>query len=182
MAQCALRTQSVQPAVKKESRHYCSVAQMLRHFESMVTWYLFNSLFRLVIKSSALITGSLCYWKLCIAGFLWGSPVDFVLNSSPPGQNGHHFTHNTFKRILTNEKHLILIHISLTFVPEGPIDNKAALVQVMAWRCPAPSHYLNECGLITWTNADSALGQCNGLALSSAKPLPEPMRTQFTDA
>ena len=30
-------------------------------------------------------------------------------------------------------KNLVLIQISLTFVPKGPFDNKAALVQVMAW-------------------------------------------------
>ena len=33
-----------------------------------------------------------------------------------------------------NEKFYILIQISLKFVPEGPIDNKSALVEVMAWR------------------------------------------------
>ena len=33
-----------------------------------------------------------------------------------------------------NEKFRILIQISLKFVPKGPIDNKSALVQVMAWR------------------------------------------------
>ena len=32
-----------------------------------------------------------------------------------------------------NEKFCILIQISLKFVPKGPIYNKAALVQVMAW-------------------------------------------------
>ena len=31
-------------------------------------------------------------------------------------------------------KKYIAIQISLTFVPDGPIDNKSALVQVMAWR------------------------------------------------
>ena len=46
----------------------------------------------------------------------------------------------------------ILIRVSLKFVPSGPIDNKAALVQVMAWR------------------------------RTGDKPLPEPMLTQFTDA
>ena len=46
----------------------------------------------------------------------------------------------------------VLFRISLKFVPKGPIDNKAALVQVMAWR---------------WTGD---------------KPLPEPMLAQFTDA
>ena len=32
-----------------------------------------------------------------------------------------------------NEKFRISIQISLKFVPKGPIDNKPALVQVMAW-------------------------------------------------
>ena len=27
----------------------------------------------------------------------------------------------------------VVIEISLKFIPEGPIDNKSALVQVMAW-------------------------------------------------
>ena len=45
----------------------------------------------------------------------------------------------------------ILIQISPKFVPKGPIDNKASLVQVMAWH------------------------------RTGAKPLPEPMMMQFTD-
>ena len=45
----------------------------------------------------------------------------------------------------------ILIQISLKFVGRSPIDNKPALVQVVAW---------------CWTGY---------------KPLPEPMMTQFTD-
>ena len=47
---------------------------------------------------------------------------------------------------------VLWFEISLKFVPKGPIDNKWALVQVMAWH------------------------------LTGDKPLPEPMRTQFTDA
>ena len=46
----------------------------------------------------------------------------------------------------------ILIKISLKFVPEGPINNIQALVQVMAWR---------------------RIGD---------KPLSEPMQTRYTDA
>ena len=57
-----------------------------------------------------------------------------------------------FKCNFVNEKFLILIKISLKFVPKGPIDNKAALVQVMVWR------------------------------RTGDKPLPEPMLTQFADA
>ena len=46
----------------------------------------------------------------------------------------------------------ISIQISLMFVPKGSIDNKPELLQVMAWR------------------------------LRGAKPLHEPMPTQFADA
>ena len=43
-----------------------------------------------------------------------------------------------------NENLLTSIMISLKFVPKGPIDNKPALVQVMACRLMAPSHNLNQ--------------------------------------
>ena len=56
------------------------------------------------------------------------------------------------KCIFLNENDRILIQISLKFVPRSPIDNKPALVQVMAWR------------------------------LTGDKPLPELMLTQFADA
>ena len=71
----------------------------------------------------------------------------------PPGQNGRHFADDIFKCIFMNEKFCILIEISLKFVPKRLIDNKAALVQVMAWR------------------------------RTGDKPLrPDPMVIQFTDA
>ena len=54
--------------------------------------------------------------------------------------------------IFLNENVRILIQISLKFVPKSPIDNKPALVQVMAWR------------------------------QTGDKPLPEPMMTQCTNA
>ena len=57
-----------------------------------------------------------------------------------------------FNCIFLNENDTILIQISLKYVPMSPIDNKSALVQVMAWR------------------------------RTGDKPLPEPMMTQITDA
>ena len=57
-----------------------------------------------------------------------------------------------FNCIFLNENDRIPIRISLKVVPMSPIDNKSALVQVMAWR---------------WTGD---------------KPLPELMLTQFADA
>ena len=58
------------------------------------------------------------------------------VNTLRPRQNDQHFTDDIFKRIFVNENVCISIKISLTFVPEGPIKNIAALVQIMAWRCP----------------------------------------------
>ena len=57
--------------------------------------------------------------------------TDYV-TSFPPGQNGRHFADNSFKHIFMNQKFFILIRISLKFISKSPIDNKAALVQVMA--------------------------------------------------
>ena len=59
---------------------------------------------------------------------------------------------DNFKCIFMNENDRILIRISLKFVPKSTIDNKPALVQVMACR------------------------------LFSAKPLPEAILTLFTEA
>ena len=73
------------------------------------------------------------------------------INSSLPGQYGHRFADDLFRGNFVNERLCNLILISLKFVPMRTIDNKAALVQVMAWR---------------WIGY---------------KPLPEPMLTQFTD-
>ena len=53
-----------------------------------------------------------------------------------------------FKCIFMNEKLRILIQNSLKFFPKGPINNKAALAQVMAWRRtgdkPLPERILDE--------------------------------------
>ena len=58
---------------------------------------------------------------------------------------------NIFKCIFVNENDRIPIQISMKFIPRSPMDNKPALVQVIAW---------------CWTGD---------------KPLPEPMMTQFID-
>ena len=51
-------------------------------------------------------------------------------------QNGRLFADDVFKCIFLNENVLILIKISLKFIPKGPINNIPALVQIMAWRRP----------------------------------------------
>ena len=56
------------------------------------------------------------------------------LNTLRPIQNGRHFADDIFKCIFLNENTSISISVSLTFVPEGLINNISALVQIMAWR------------------------------------------------
>ena len=51
-----------------------------------------------------------------------------VFNSSPPGQNGHHFADDILKCIFMNKKFCISIQISLKFVRKGPVNNNPALV------------------------------------------------------
>ena len=50
------------------------------------------------------------------------------VNSSPPGENGHHFADDIFRCIFVNEKFYIVIKFALKFVPKGPINNISALV------------------------------------------------------
>ena len=63
-------------------------------------------------------------------------PVKAVshLNTLRPRQNGRHFADNIFKCIFLNENVRISLKISLNFVPNVPINNIPALVQIMAWR------------------------------------------------
>ena len=65
-----------------------------------------------------------------------GINTNHGVNSSLPGENGRHFADNIFKCIFMKDMFNVLIQISLKFVPLGPIDNKSALVLVMAWRRP----------------------------------------------
>ena len=55
-------------------------------------------------------------------------------NTLRPRQNGRHFADDIFKWIFLNENVCIAITISLKFVPQCPIKNIQALVQIMAWR------------------------------------------------
>ena len=64
---------------------------------------------------------------------LWWLPA---INTSRPKWNGQHFADDIFKRIFVNENVWISIKISLKFVPKGPINNIASLIQIMAWCRP----------------------------------------------
>ena len=59
-----------------------------------------------------------------------------VINTLRPRRNRRRFADDIFKCIFLIENVWISITISLKFVPEGPINNISALVQIMAWRRP----------------------------------------------
>ena len=66
-------------------------------------------------------------------------PIKRIYDSPPPPPPSPWtkwppFRRRNFKRICWNEQFCILIRISLKFVSKGSIDNKLALVQVMACR------------------------------------------------
>ena len=55
------------------------------------------------------------------------------LNTLRPRRKGRHFADDVFKCIFLNENIWISLMISLKFVPNVPINNIPALVQIMAW-------------------------------------------------
>ena len=59
------------------------------------------------------------------------------LNRLRPRQDGRRFPNDTFERIFLKENVIILIKISLKFVPNDPINNIPTLVQIMACRRPS---------------------------------------------
>ena len=78
--------------------------------------------------------------------------VYILMNSSIPGQNDRRCANYMFKYIFVNEKYFILIKSSLKFVTNSPINNKPALVWIMAW-CRIGDKFLSESMLIRFTDA-----------------------------
>ena len=83
--------------------------------------------------------GSKCYVIFCRSKscvYRVYHKITSHFNTFRPRQNGRHFAADIFKCIFLNENVWISIKISLKFVHRGPINNIAALVQIMAWRRP----------------------------------------------
>ena len=91
-------------------------------------------------------------WSLVRSGTSAYPDWNSYVNSSPPEPNGRHFGRRHSQKVFLEWNGRIPIQIPLKFVPKSPIENKPALVQVMAW------------------------------PLTGDDPLPEPMIIQFIDA
>ena len=74
------------------------------------------------------------------------------VNTLRPRQNGRNTPDDMFKWIFFNENIQISIKISLKFVPEYPVNNIPALVQIMAWRRPGDKP-LSEPTMVKFTDA-----------------------------
>ena len=61
-----------------------------------------------------------------------------------PRRSGHNFADDMFRCVFLIEKVWISIEISLEFDTKSPINNMPTMVQIMAWRLQATSHYLNQ--------------------------------------
>ena len=74
---------------------------------------------------------------------LYSTIMYHSINTLRPRQNRCHFADDIFTCIFLNETVLIPIKISLKIVPQGPINNIPALVQIMAW-CRSGDKPLSE--------------------------------------
>ena len=109
-----------------------------RKFSSAWSNYIWAMLSKIKIKP--------CQFMACIVNINF-SLLDAIkcINTLRPGQNWRHFADDSFKCIFLNENVWIPTKISLKFVPQGPINNISALVQIMAWCRPGDKP-------IFWTN------------------------------
>ena len=89
---------------------------------------------KIVVRLSDLYNGNIYTCKMISFILRW--PPRVHLDILRPKQNGRHFADDIFKCIFLNENVWTWIKISLKFVPQGPINNIRALVQIMAWRRP----------------------------------------------
>ena len=109
-------------------------------------------LFRLSLSGAVQVTSHyLDQWRHTLLPHLSITQSRWV-KSSLSGENMCPFADESFKCVFMNEKFYILMQFSLMFVPKVPIDNKSALVEIMAWQ------------------------------QTGDKPLPEPMLTQYKQA
>ena len=71
--------------------------------------------------------------------FLYG------INSLVPGRCGNDFKSVISRHMLLIESMKIACEIAPRWMTQITCEDKSILVQVMAWCCEAPSHYLSQC-------------------------------------
>ena len=121
--------------------HLCRyVAKRSQWVNSKLVLVCFCSLTCLHKSVASILTKYLLYkYASIVLLFVFANCRDAIqlqLNTLRPRQNGRHFADDIFKWIFLNENLWIPIKIVLKYVPQGPMNNIPALVQIMAWRRP----------------------------------------------
>ena len=111
---------------------------------SIIVMHCLGNVFMLSVKKA-------CLWLRTCSSKTNEDKILDTLTHLPLDKMATTLTYDNLKYNFINDNDRIQIQILLKFVPRSPIDNKLALVRVMAW---------------CWRGD---------------KPLPEPMLTQFTD-
>ena len=94
---------------------------------------------------------------MIIVQVLVKTPWYGCINSSPTRSKWPLFRRRYFQMHLREWKYFcVLVKIPLKFVPKRPIDDKPALVQIMAW---CLIHYLNQCWLSSLTHICGSWGR-----------------------
>ena len=98
--------------------------------------------------------------------FEWVAPIAnmyiillYAFNTFRPTQNCRHFADDIF----LNENAWILRKVSLKSVLKIRVNNIPTLIQIMAWRRPVPSYYLNQWWLVYWRVYVSEINKCDGI-------------------
>ena len=91
------------------------------------------------------------YLRLSLAGCKPYKRLVRCINMYRPEQTGRPFGNDIVKPIFMNPHHYVLIKISQKFVPGCPVENKPALVQVMAWRQPDDEPLLEPILMADWS-------------------------------
>ena len=109
---------------------------------------------------TALLCNDVSHWlgtslesalHLCGTSGVFAQNTDHWVITMRLKQNGHHFAEYILKLVFLDKKCYILIEISLKFVPKGQINNKPALVQMMAW-CQTGTKPLSELTIVLFTD------------------------------
>ena len=89
------------------------------------------------IRSISALLNTTIYSYMMHDSYKCTSYIHYTLvNSLRPRQNDRHFANDFFKCIFVKENVQVSIKIALKFVPEGPINNIPALVQIIGWHRP----------------------------------------------
>ena len=136
---------------------WCTFYTSLLLYNKIIWWFMVSS--KNTIKDPVVLKWY--FLRLSYMGLFFNHAMGPPYNTLRPRQNGCHFAEDIF-----NKNVWFSMKISLKLIPKGPINNISALVQIMAWRWTATSHYLNQWWLDYWCIYASDAYICHSASMS----------------